>query len=113
MGEHMTLAAGDLCHRVTIQSKTVTYDENNYETETWAEFKKLWAKVEFLSVKDAINAKASGSLTTARLKLRKRSDITTEMRVLWDGYTFQIVSPPKPDNENGKIYMTLELAVME
>ena len=108
----MTLAAGELCHRVTIQSKTVTYDENNYETETWGDLQKLWAKVEFLSVKDAINAKASGSQTTARLKLRKRSDITTEMRVLWDGYTFQIVSPPKPDNVNGKIYMTLELAVV-
>lgn len=104
--------AQELCHRVTIQSKTVTYDENNYETETWAEFKKLWAKVEFLSVKDAINAKASGSQTTARLKLRQRSDINTEMRVLWDGYIFQIVSPPKPDNVNGKIYMTLELAVV-
>ncbi|AUX87808.1 head-tail adaptor protein [Acinetobacter sp. ACNIH2] len=109
----MTLAAGELCHRVTIQNKTSTYDENNYETEMWAEFKKLWAKVEFLSVKDSINAKAAGSQTTARLKLRKRSDITTEMRVLWGGYTFQIVSPPKPDNVNGKIYMTLELAVLE
>jgi len=109
----MGISAGELCHRVTIQNKTTTYDEHNYETETWAEFKKLWAKIEFLSVKDSINAKASGSQTTARLKLRKRSDITTEMRVLWDGYTLQIVSPPKPDNENGKIYMTLELAVLE
>lgn len=108
----MGISAGELCHRVTIQSKTVTYDENNYETETWSEFKKLWGKIDFLSVRDAINAKASGSQTTARLKLRKRSDITTEMRVLWDGYTFQIVSPPKPDNVNGKIYMTLELAVV-
>ncbi len=106
--------AGELCHRVTIQSKTSGYDEYNYEIDpVWTEFKKLWGKVEFLSVKDAINAKASGSQTTARLKLRKRSDITTEMRVLWGGYTFQIVSPPKPDNENGKIYMTLELAVLE
>lgn len=103
----------ELCHRITIQHKTITYDEYNYETDpVWTEFKKLWGKVEFLSVKDSINAKASGSLTTARLKLRKRSDITTEMRVLWDGYTFQIVSPPKPDNVNGKIYMTLELAVV-
>ena len=106
--------AGELCHRVTIQHYVSGRDEYNYETDpVWADFKKLWAKVEFLSVKDSINAKAAGSQTTARLKLRKRSDITTEMRVLWDGYTFQIVSPPKPDNENGKIYMTLELAVME
>lgn len=77
------------------------------------EFKKLWGKLDFLSVKDSINAKAAGSETTARLKLRKRKDIDTGMRVLFDGQTFQIVSPPKPDNENGRIYMTLELSLVE
>ena len=69
--------------------------------------------MEFLSVKDSINAKAAGSETTARLKLRKRKDIDSGMRVLFDGQTFQIVSPPKPDNENGRIYMTLELSLVE
>ena len=109
----MTRRAGELCHRVTIQHKTTTYDEYNYETEAWTEYKKLWGKLEFLSVKDSINAKAAGSETTARLKLRKRDDIHTGMRVLFDGQTFQIVSPPKPDNENAKIYMTLELSLVE
>lgn len=113
MGECMTLAAGELRHRVTIQYKTTVYDEYNYETEDWTEFKKLWGKLDFLSVKDSINAKAAGSETTARLKLRKRKDIDTGMRVLFDGQTFQIVSPPKPDNENGRIYMTLELSLVE
>lgn len=109
----MSQRAGELCHRVTIQHKTTTYDEYNYETEAWTDFKELWSKLEFLSVKDSINAKASGSETTARLKLRKRTDITTLMRVVWSGQTFQIVSPPKPDNENAKIYMTLELSLVE
>ncbi|WP_180007716.1 phage head closure protein [Acinetobacter sp. YH16057] len=65
-------------------------------------------------VRDAAraNAKAAGSETTARLKLRKRDDIDSSMRVLFDGQTFQIVSPPKPDNENGRIYMTLELSLV-
>ena len=109
----MAQRAGELCHRVTIQHKTTTYDEYNYETEAWTEFKKLWGKLDFLSVKDSINAKAAGSETTARLKLRKRDDINTTMRVLYDGQIFQIVSPPKPDNENGRIYMTLELSLVE
>ena len=109
----MAQRAGELCHRVTIQHKTTVYDEYNYETEAWTEFKKLWGKISFLSVKDSINAKAAGSETTARLKLRKRDDIDTGMRVLFDGKTFQIVSPPKPDNENGRIYMTLELSLVE
>ncbi|MEG1232515.1 MAG: phage head closure protein [Acinetobacter sp.] len=109
----MAQRAGELCHRVTIQHKTTVYDEYNYETEAWAEFKKLWGKISFLSVKDGLTAKAAGSETTARLKLRKRDDIHTGMRVLYDGQTFQIVSPPKPDNENGRIYMTLELSLVE
>ena len=108
----MAQRAGELCHRVTIQQKTTVYDEYNYETEAWAEFKKLWSKVTFLSVKDGLTAKAAGSETTARLKLRKRDDIDSGMRVLFDGQTFQIVSPPKPDNENGRIYMTLELSLV-
>ena len=109
----MAQRAGELYHRVAIQHKTTTYDEYNYETEAWTEYKKLWGKLEFLSVKDSINAKAAGSETTARLKLRKRDDIDSSMRVLFDGQTFQIVSPPKPDNENGRIYMTLELSLVE
>ena len=109
----MAQRAGELCHRVIIQHKTTTYDEYNYETEAWTEFKKLWSKVTFLSVKDGLTAKAAGSETTARLKQRKRKDIDTGMRVLFDGQTFQIVSPPKPDNENGRIYMTLELSLVE
>lgn len=109
----MAQRAGELCHRVTIQQKTTVYDEYNYETEAWTEFKKLWGKLDFLSVKDSINAKAAGSQTTARLKLRKRDDIDTTMCILFDGQTFQIVSPPKPDNENGRIYMTLELSLVE
>lgn len=108
----MAQRAGELCHRVTIQNKTTVYDEYNYETEAWTEFKRLWGKLDFLSVKDSLNAKAAGSETTARLKLRKRNDIDTGMRVLFDGQTFQIVSPPKPDNENGRIYMTLELSLV-
>ncbi|UNW10676.1 phage head closure protein [Acinetobacter indicus] len=109
----MAQRAGELCHRVTIRHKTTVYDEYNYEAEAWIEYKKLWGKLDFLSVKDSINAKAAGSETTARLKLRKRDDIDSSMRVLFDGQTFQIVSPPKPDNENGRIYMTLELSLVE
>ena len=109
----MAQRAGELCHRVTIQQKTTVYDEYNYETEAWTEYKKLWGKISFLSVKDSLTAKAAGSETTARLKLRKRKDIDSSMRVLFDGQTFQIVSPPKPDNENGRIYMTLELSLVE
>jgi len=111
------MRASELCHRVTIQRKPPgepEYDQHNYEIPTeWEVYKTLWGKIEFLSVKDLINAKAIGSETTARLKLRKRDGIGTDMRVLYNGQIFQIVSPAKPDNINGQIYMTLELAFVE
>lgn len=108
------MRASELRHRVSIQHCSSVRDEYNYEADpVWSEYKKLWGKVEFLSVKDSINAKASGSETVARLKLRKRDDITTSMRVVHRDQIFQIVSPPKPDNENGHIYMTLELSLVE
>ena len=107
------MRASELCHRVLIQSNEPTRDENNYETPAWSDYRTLWAKVDFLSVKDAIQAKAAGSQTIARLKLRKRKDIHTGMRVLHRDQIFQITSPPMPDNTNGHIYMTFELAIVE
>lgn len=106
--------AGELRHRVTIQHFVEQRDEyNNLLDKAWVEYKKLWGKIEFLSVKDTLAAKAASSETTARLKIRKRTDITTEMRVLWKGQVFQIASPPKSDNENGEIYVTFELKLLE
>lgn len=110
----MGIPAGSIPYLVTIQHFVEQRDEyNNLLDKAWVEYKKLWSKVEFLSVKDTLTAKVAGSETTARLKIRKRTDITTEMRVLWKGQIFQIVSPPKPDNENGEIYVTFELKLLE
>lgn len=109
----MSQRSGELRDRVTIQLKETTYDENNHPTETWAEFKKLWSKLSYSSAKDLVTAQAAGSQVVARLKLRWRDDITTEMRVLHRGQTFAITSPPMPDNEDGLTYMTLMLAHVE
>lgn len=107
------MRANELRHRVTIQASNSGRDGYNNETDLiWSDYKKLWGKIEFLSVKDTITAQASGSETTARLKLNKRDDITTQMRVIHRGQVFQIVSPPKPDNVDGLTYMTVELSLL-
>lgn len=106
----MSQRAGELCHRIKIQKFTKTYDEYNYPTETWVDYKSLWAKVDFLSVKDTIAAAAAQQSTVARCKLRKRDDIESADRIVFDGRVFSIDGPPMPDNENGKIYMTLMIS---
>lgn len=104
--------AQQLCHRVTIEkyvSGGRDKDGNDLPV-TWVEYKKLWAKVTWLSVKDILVAQANDSETMARCKLRLCDDIDTTMRVIYNGQVYAIDGPPMPDNENGQIYMTLMLS---
>lgn len=104
--------AGELCHRIIIQKylNAGRDGDGNPIPSTWVEHKKLWAKVTWLSVKDTLVAQANESQVVARCKLRKRDDIDTAMRVIYDGQVYAIDGPPMPDAENGKIYMTLMLS---
>ncbi|AXY57272.1 head-tail adaptor protein [Acinetobacter chinensis] len=110
----MGYIANELRHRVQIQHFVEQRDGfNNVTSKEWETYKTLWGKISSFSGKDLIAAQAAGSQMTARLKLRKRSDITTEMRVLHGEVIYQIVSPPQPDDINGNIYMTVMLSVTE
>ncbi|NWK74156.1 phage head closure protein [Acinetobacter sp. SwsAc6] len=106
--------ASELRHRVVIQQYVDQRDQYNNSTgKVWSEYKTLWGKLSGFSGKDLIAAKAAGSEVIARLKLRKRDDITTEMRVLFKGKAYQITSPPMPDDRDGNTYMTLMLSLAE
>lgn len=108
----MPQRAGELCHRITIEILNAESrdEDGNFLPSSWVVHKKLWAKITWLSVKDILTAQANNSETVARCKLRKRDDITTDMRVLYYGQIYAIDGPPLPDSENGKIYMTLMLS---
>lgn len=101
----------ELCHRVTIQHYVAGgRDEDGFEIEgSWQAFKKLWAKVTPHSAKDLMAAQADQSQVVARMKIRYREDITTEMQVIWKGRTFSIQSQALDDNETGNIYCTFLL----
>ncbi len=105
------MRSSDLRHRITIQKKTSGRDENGYDIgETWADHIKLWAKVSPLSAKDLLAAQAAQAQTVARMKIRYRTDITTEMRVIHRGYIYAIDSPPLADNQSGLEYVTFLLS---
>lgn len=103
--------AGELRHRVTIQHYVMGgRDEDGYEIEgSWQEYKKLWAKVTPLSAKDLISAQADQSEVTARMKIRYRTDIDTEMQVIWKDRLFSIKSQALDDNEDSYTYCTFLL----
>ena len=108
----MGIAAGDLRHRVTIQAYADGgRDEDGFPTpSTWTDYVQLWAKVTPLSSRDLIAAQAAQSEVVARMVIRHRTDITTDMRVIYRGKIYAITSPGLDDNESGLVYTTYQLS---
>ena len=109
------MRAGTLRHRITIQHE-IEGDQDQvtgYVPVIWAEFTKVWGKLEALSTKDQLQAQAINSTMTARCRIRyssTASQINSTMRVLFRGKYWKIDGDPISDNESGLEWLTLNLA---
>lgn len=110
----MALQAGELRHRVTVQSYVSGgRDDDGYNLPSqWLDFKKVYAKITPLSTKDLLSAQAADSEITARMKVRYRTglDIDTTMRVIWKGHIFAIDSQGLDDSDTGVEFTTFNLS---
>lgn len=88
------MRAGTLRHRVTIQQKSVTRDSYGAEVVTWTDLDTVWAAVEPLSGREYLAALQTQAEVTTRIRLRYRSDLVVEpeMRVTWDGHTYDVLA---------------------
>lgn len=85
------MQAGKLNRRVTIQQKTVVYDELHQPVSgSWTDLATVWASVLHISGIETIKAGADVSVTQASIRIRYRSGLDSSMRVLFDGKTYDI-----------------------
>lgn len=90
----MTLAAGELRHRVRLQAATATRDAMGTPVQAWADVATVWAKRTNL-LKDTAEAVLSGAEVarqTVRFDLRPRALDTTMRLVDSAGVVFDIRS---------------------
>ena len=109
------MQSGKLLHRITIEHQTEGEQDKitGHIPTIWAEFTKIWGKLEALSTKDQLQAQAINSSMTARCKIRysiKAAQINSTMRVLFRGKYWKIDGDPIPDNESGLEWLTLNLS---
>lgn len=109
------MQSGKLPHRITIEYETEGEQDQvtGYVPIIWAEFAKVWGKLEALSTKDQLQAQAINSSMTARCKIRyssTASQINSTMRVLFRGKYWKIDGDPISDNQSGLEWLTLNLA---
>tara|TARA_R110002072_G_scaffold38314_4_gene110909 strand:+ start:15771 stop:16121 length:351 start_codon:yes stop_codon:yes gene_type:complete len=93
----MRLDAGDLDRRITFERRT-TAQEPIYGTHrpTWSAVATVWAQVRDVlpSRAETVADNVSMARRPARIRVRYRTDITSDMRIDFEGRKLRIVSGP-------------------
>lgn len=103
----MSLAAGRLRHRVSLQRQEETRDpDSGAVIVAWVPYAQVWAAVEPLSVKEFIASQAMQSEVSARITIRHRDDVSAKDRVVFRGKAYNIHGV-LADRDSGLEYLTL------
>lgn len=81
----MATTVGALRHRITIETKTrgASDGAGGYQSETWTTFKRLWASYEASNGREVVIGDRVQHIQTIKFMVRRRTDITTAMRVTY------------------------------
>lgn len=113
----MTLSAGRLRHRVSVQRRTALLDSNGQTQQdpntgevayVWVELSQRWAAIEPLSGREFIQSQATQSQVTGRIVMRADLDITASDRIVHphNGKVYNLEAI-LPDKDSGLEYMTI------
>lgn len=100
-------AIGTLRHRITIETVTLTPDGQGGSTAAWSTFATVWSRLEVLGATQRLFAGELQTQRTHKITLRYLLGVTTTMRVVYQGRTFQIHG--QRDLDERKFYMQLDV----
>lgn len=104
------MQAGKLRHRIDIEEFIAVRDEESGEfgEPDWvSKWPRCAARVEPLSARDMVAAKAAQSEATARMVIRYRPGVLPSMRIIYRGEVYSIEGPPLEDDKSGQEYLTI------
>lgn len=88
--------AGKAQHRITLQAKSVTRAANGEEVVTWTDLvtdtadHAIWAEVWPLKGREFFAAQQTQYAADVRFRIRYRTGIVRDQRVLWNGEPYDI-----------------------
>lgn len=106
----MGVDAGELRHRVTLQTAATAADAGGGGSVTWSNTATVWAMVEPLSAREQFHADQLRSPISHRIIMRYRSDVTVTaaMRISFSSRLFNIRGVRKLDEINQWIEVMAE-----
>ena len=103
----MSLDAGRLRHRVTIEANLQAQDATTGALiDSWQAIATVWAEIAPLSVRDFVASAASNSEVNTRITIRYMAGITPDMRIMHGSKAYYI-SGLLPDPESGTEYISV------
>jgi len=78
------MKAGDLCHRVTLQSRTEGRDSMGGIDYSWQNFATIWAAIEPARAFRTFGAAQEQEAFDTLIRIRYLSGVRSTMRVLWE-----------------------------
>ncbi len=89
-----TTNAGNLRHRITIQSRSAAVGTRGQSTEAWSTVEKRWAEVTDLSGRELEQARQINASASHRVRIRgpRSYTLTTKHRIVFGSLTLNIAS---------------------
>ena len=81
---------GDLPERVVIIQDTPSQDGTGQPVPSWATYKTIWARVEFMNGRELEAARKIVAEAVLRVTVRYRTDFTEKMRMRWRSIDWNI-----------------------
>lgn len=102
------MRAGRLSTRITIERPTDAQNAVGDATQTWAVLDTVAAEYVSLRGQEAIAAEAMQASITCKFRIRWRADVTSVMRIKWDGRIYNIKGPPIPLGQRDALELMAE-----
>ena len=94
----MPINAGQLDQRITIQRRAPGVDAHGQQLQTWQDVATVWAQALPTRGREFEAATVEAASVMVRFRIRWRSGITADMRVMWRGLAHALVAPPVEPN---------------
>lgn len=105
----MSLDAGSLNRRVVIKHLASGQDEIGQPVMTWTDLVTVWANVRHLSGVESIKADAEASVVKASIRIRRRTDVTSAMRVYLGTAVYEIKAVLPDEEVRDRLDLACEL----
>lgn len=84
--------AGSLKDRVTIYAMAAGTDDLGQPNGSWGTLATVWAHVRYLTGIETVKNDAQASVVKASIRIRRRTDVTAAMRVVFGSVTFNVLA---------------------